>query len=186
VSTTTRRYSYADLLNTPDDGKRYEIIDGELIVSAAPLKEHQRMLYLLSRDLGIHIDGLRLGHLYFAPVDVLLSTGDTVEPDLIFIRRDRLHVYQGSVVHGIPDAALEVPSPTTRERDLGRKFRLYESEGVPEYWIADPDTPDLMLFVLGADARYERVLPVNGRLHSRAIAGFAIDLDALFAELAAD
>jgi Uma2 family endonuclease len=186
MSTTTRRYTYADLLETPDDGNRYEIIDGELIVSAAPLKKHQRMLYLLSRVFGAHIDLWRLGHLYFAPVDVMFSTGDVVQPDLIFIRRDRLHIYQGSIVHGPPDAVLEVLSLSTRERDLGRKRSLFESEGVPEYWVADADTPDLMLFVLGPDGRYERVLPVDGLLHSRAIAGFSINLATLFADLAAD
>src|SRR5262249_32897554 len=149
MSTATRRYTYADLLDTPDDGHRYEIIDGELTVSAAPVQVHQRFLYLLSREFGSVIDRERLGHLYFSPVDVLFSTGDTVQPDLIFIRRERLHIYQGPVVRGVPDAALEVLSNSTRLRDLDVKYKLYESEGVPEYWIADPDLPGLMLFVLG-------------------------------------
>ncbi|MEA2515255.1 MAG: putative restriction endonuclease, partial [Thermomicrobiales bacterium] len=62
----------------------------------------------------------------------------------------------------------------------------YETGGVPEYWIADPDLPDLILFVRGADGRYERVKSVDGILYSQVLAGFSIDLNELFAELAAD
>ncbi len=61
MSTTTRRYTYADLRDTPDDGNRYEIIDGELIVSVAPLVVHQWFLYLLSRRFGDHVDSRKLG-----------------------------------------------------------------------------------------------------------------------------
>jgi Uma2 family endonuclease len=183
MSVTTRRYTYADLLNTPDDGNRYEILDGELIVSAAPVKRHQRMLYLLLLAFASHIEPRHLGHLYFAPVDVMFGTSNVVEPDLIFIRRDRLHIYQDRVVTGAPDIILEALSPTSRVRDLNVKFKLYETAGVPEYWVADPETPGLMLFVLNASGRYEQVHPVDGFLHSHMLPGFAINLLELFAAL---
>jgi Uma2 family endonuclease len=186
MSTTTRRYTYADLLDTPDDGNRYEIIDGELIVSAAPLVVHQWFLYLLSRRFGNHVDRERVGRVLFAPIDVLFSTGDTVEPDLMFIRTERLHILGAAVVNGVPDILLEVLSPSTRGRDLGIKFALYESQGVPEYWVADPEVPELMLFVLGDDGKFERVDPDAGTLRSRVLPGFAIDLDELFTELRAE
>jgi Uma2 family endonuclease len=186
MSTTTRRYTYADLLDTPDDGNRYEIIDGELIVSAAPLVAHQWLLYLLSRRFGDHIDRRRLGRVLFAPVDVLFPSGDTVEPDLIFIRRDRLHIVQAALVKGVPDILLEVLSPSTRDRDLGRKLALYEAEGVPEYWIADPEVPELILLVLGSNGRYERAAPEGRILRSRVLPDFEISLDDLFAEFAAE
>jgi Uma2 family endonuclease len=186
MSVVTHRYSYADLLKTPDDGNRYEILDGELIVSAAPVKRHQRMLYLLLLAFAAHIEPRRLGHLYFAPVDVMFRTSDIVEPDLIFIRRERLHIYQDRIVHGPPDIVVEALSPTSRDRDLGRKRNLYEAEGVPEYWIADPETPGLMLFVLNAAGRYEQVLPIDGKLHSQVLPGFAIDLNELFVALLAE
>jgi Uma2 family endonuclease len=184
TATTTRRYAYADLQHTPDDGNRYEIIGGELIVSAAPLVLHQRFLYLLARRFGDHVDRRRLGRVYFAPIDVKFSTNDVVEPDLIFIRRDRLSIVEAAYVNGPPDALLEVLSASTRGQDLGRKFTLYESEGVPEYWIADPDVPELMLFVLGADGKYERIHPEGGVLRSRVLPEFAIDLNDLYSELA--
>jgi Uma2 family endonuclease len=185
MSTTTRRYTYADLLETPDDGNRYEIIDGELIVSAAPLVIHQWFLYLLSRRFGDHVDREKLGRVLFAPIDVLFSTGDTVEPDLMFIRKDRLHIVSTAVVNGAPDILLEVLSPSTRDRDLGIKLALYESQGVPEYWIADPEIPELILFVLGGSGRYERINPEGGVLRSRVLPDFAIDLGGPFAELTA-
>jgi Uma2 family endonuclease len=185
MSTATRRYTYEDLRNTPDDGKRYEIIDGELIVSAAPVKKHQWLLYLLTRAFGDHVDRRKLGRIYFAPVDVKLFD-DYVEPDLIFIRKDRLGIYEESIVDGPPDAVLEILSPTTRHRDLGVKRALYERARVPEYWIADPDKPELLLFVLNAEGRSEQALPENGSLRSRVLPGFAIDFRRLFADLAAD
>jgi Uma2 family endonuclease len=186
MSTTTRRYTYEDLLKTPDDGNRYEIIDGELIVSAAPLVKHQWLLFLLSLHFGNHVHVRRLGRILFAPVDVMFPSGDTVQPDLIFICQDRLHIVQGALVNGPPDAILEVLSASTRDRDLGIKRAIYEASGVKEYWIADPDVPGLTLLALGADGKYERIEPDNGLLRSRVIPGFAVDLDDLFAEFAAD
>ena len=186
MSTTTRRYTYADLLETPDDGNRYEIIDGELIVSAAPLVIHQWFLYLLSRRFGDYADRHKLGRVLFAPVDILFSTGDTVQPDLVFIRKDRMHILKAALVTGVPDVVLEVLSPSTRDRDLGIKLALYESMGVPEYWIADPEGPELTLLLPGNSGTYERALPEGGLLRSRELPNFEINLSDLYAELTAD
>jgi len=186
MSTTTRRYTYADLRDTPDDGNRYEIIDGELIVSAAPLVVHQWFLYLLSRRFGDHVDSRKLGRVLFAPIDVLFSTGDTVQPDLTFIRKDRLPLVGTALMRGTPDILLEVLSPSTRDRDLGIKFALYESQDVPEYWIADPEIPELILFVLGNYGKHGRVYPEGGILRSRVLPDFAINFNDLFAELMAE
>ncbi len=183
MSTVTRRYTYEDLLHTPDDGNRYEIIDGELIVSPAPRKKHQKLCYRLSRLVGGHVDERDLGEVYFAPVDVSLSGHDVVEPDLLFIRKDRLHIFNDQFVAGPPDLVVEILSPSSRGQDLGKKFALYARAGVPEYWVADPDALDLAIYVLSPQGVYERVEPVAGVLRSTVLPDLVIDLAALFAGL---
>lgn len=179
----TRLLTYDDLLQMPDDGNRYEIIGGELIVSPSPQWNHQRCAYLLTRLIGDYVDSRQLGQVFFAPNDVRLSPHDIVEPDLIYIRADRLDIYRGrKAVQGEPDMVVEIISPSSRKTDLGRKFDLYAASGIPEYWLVDPVTRRFQLFVLRDDG-YVSVAEVDGRLHSEAIPGLVVDPAALFAAL---
>lgn len=180
----TRRYTHADLQLTPeDDGKRYEIIAGELIVSAAPIREHQTLAYRFTLLFGHQVDDRDLGRVYFAPVDVKFTDEDIVEPDVLFIRKDRLHLYRGNTMYGAPDIVLEIHSPSSKNRDKRDKFRLYEKGGVPEYWQADPIGRTLAIFWLNAAGQYEQIEPVNGVFRSRVLPELAIDVAALFADL---
>jgi Uma2 family endonuclease len=183
MSIATRRYTHKDLDETPDDGKRYEIIGGELIVSAAPVRKHQKLSYRFTRLAGDHVDERNLGEVYFAPVDVEFSEEDVVQPDLLFIRADRLHIYRGNTVYGPPDIVLEIHSPSSSERDRTEKFALYERSGAPEYWQADPDGRTLAIYALNASGRYERIEPIDGILRSRVGPELIIDVAALFADL---
>jgi len=89
-----------------------------------------------------------LGRIYFAPVDVRLSPHDIVQPDILFIRRDRLASYQpGGVVEGAPDLVVEIATPTSRLQDDGPKKALYARAGVREYWLVDPAAGGLRVFV---------------------------------------
>ena len=116
-------------------------------------------------------------------MDVRLSPHDVVQPDLLFIRRERLHLYQASgVVDGPPDLVVEILSPSSRSIDLIRKPALYARGGVPEYWQADPDRRTLRIFVL-RHGLYDEVLPENGPLRSTVLPGSVIDPTALFANL---
>ncbi len=183
MSIATRRYTYEDLGDTPDDGKRYEIIGGELIVSAAPVRKHQKLSYRCTQLLGDHVDERDLGEVYYAPVDVAFSEEDVVQPDLLFIRKERLGFYRGNTVYGAPDIVLEIHSPSSGLRDRTEKFALYERGGVREYWQADPDGRTLAIYALNASRRYERIEPIDGVLHSRVLPELAIDVAALFADL---
>src|SRR5829696_1919468 len=183
MSVQARPYTYNDLLQTPDDGNRYEIIDGVLLLAPAPNLDHQDISLALTRIVDAYVRRHRLGRMYYAPVDVRLSPHDIVEPDLLFIRRDRLDIIDSrKYVMGPPDLAVEIISPTSRKIDQERKFALYARSGVPEYWLLDGVNRSLRMFRLDGD-RYVAVEPTEGRLESTVIPGLVLDPAALFAEI---
>lgn len=122
----------------------------------------------------------RLGRVYYAPVDVLLPGGDVVVPDILFIRRDRLHIVGPKAIEGPPDLVVEILSPSTRNRDLGTKMEIYARFGVGEYWLLDPLARGITVFVLRGD-RYEPLPQEGGIARSVVLPGLAIDIAALFA-----
>ena len=183
MSVQTRPLTYDDLCQLPDDGNRYEIIDGELIVSPAPGLDHQGFGIELIAITHAYVRQHRLGLVLHAPVDVRLSPHDVVEPDLIFIRQDRLHIAESRrYVLGPPDLAVEIISPSSVKIDPSRKFNLYERAGVPEYWLVDPRLRTFRMFTLAGE-RYAEVEPHDGRLASVVIPGLVLHPAALFAEV---
>jgi Uma2 family endonuclease len=132
------RVGYSDLLVMPDDGRRYEIHGGELVVVPSPLPIHQiAVVQIVARlhDYARRSGGLALA----APLDIVFDEHDVVQPDVVFFRAERRHLVQPRVVtRAAPDIAVEVLSPSTAAVDRGRKMDLFARYGVPEYWIADP------------------------------------------------
>ena len=130
------KFTHADLLVMPDDGKRREIVDGELIVTPSPKFMHQeisgRIFAAFIRYLEVH----PIGTIAYAPLDVILSDYDVLEPDLLFILNEHRSIIQ-DWVRGAPDLVIEVLSPTTARQDRGPKLKAYARFGVPEYWIVD-------------------------------------------------
>jgi Uma2 family endonuclease len=131
--------TYEDLVGTPEDGRRYEVLDGELVVTPAPLPRHQRNTGNLFRIVDRHVQASDLGVLYFAPVDVILDTTNVVQPDLVFIERVRHRdVKPDQPIRLVPDLVVEIVSRGTKKRDRVTKRELYEHFGVPHYWMLDP------------------------------------------------
>ena len=131
------RLTYQDLCELPYDGKRYEIIQGDLIVSAAPRILHQRVVTRLSHHLLTFVEGNDLGHVFVAPVDVVFSEFDVVEPDIIYISNERARILTEKNVQGAPDLVVEVLSEWTAKIDRTAKLKLYAKYGVAEYWVLD-------------------------------------------------
>ena len=184
MSIATRLLTYDDLCQTPDDFNRYEIIDGELIVTPASVPKHQRMSSRLQRWFGNFVTECELGEIISAPCDVKLAEHDIVQPDLLVIARERLHIIGDKYIDGAPDLVVEILSPTTRRSDRTRKAELYAKAGVREYWLADPDARALTVFRLVlVDSRYEPIEPEGRVVRSTVLPGFAVDADALFAGL---
>ena len=177
-------YTYADLLAMPDDGKRREIIAGELIVSPAPIADHQRVLLRLVLLLSSFARDSQAGELFVAPFDVIFGPNDVVEPDLLFIASDRGRVPgKQNKFEGPPDLVVEVISPSSRRIEFGTKKALYARADVPEYWIADSEHQTFFVHVLETDA-YHTVEPdADGVIASRRFSGLRVDPREIFAVL---
>jgi Uma2 family endonuclease len=147
--TARRKLTYEDYAQIPDDGKRHEIIDGVHYVSPSPNRTHQGLLGNLHFKLMSFINEhreYRLGEVYLAPFDVVLSPHDVVQPDLLFVSTARLGIITEANVQGAPDLAIEILSDSTRRRDETLKRDRYEQHGVQEYWIFDGSRKSIRIF----------------------------------------
>lgn len=141
-------FTYQDYLLLPED-KRYEIVDGHLFMTPAPGTNHQRLLGRLYRFLDDHIRAGLLGEVLISPCDVVLSDTDIVQPDLLFIAKQRQEIVGQKYVSAAPDLVVEILSESTAKRDRGIKAKLYERAGVNELWIVDPWEKTVEIFVRG-------------------------------------
>ncbi len=131
--------TYQDYAALPDDGRRYEIHEGELSVTAAPGSKHQIVSSNLVWALETQVRSRGIGVVLCAPLDIILSDRTVVQPDIVFIATDRLGRISERGIEGAPTLVVEILSPSTSETDRNTKLRLYASYGVPYYWIVDPD-----------------------------------------------
>lgn len=150
------RLKASDMWEAPDDQFRYEVIDGELYMTPAPAWKHQEGLGNLHVILGPWVRRYRLGKIVEAPIGVVLDEQNGVQPDLVYISRERAHIISERGVEGPPDLVVEVLSPSTRARDRGIKMRRYEAAGIPHYWLLDPEAQALEPYRLG-ESGYEQV-----------------------------
>ncbi len=153
-------FTEADLGQLPDDGKRYEILEGDLAVSPSPNRKHQRAVLRLTNFLQ-KMEDAGYGEVYPAPFDIVFDEYNVTEPDVLFIRTNRLSIVTDANVQGAPDLVVEVLSPSTRARDLGVKAHLYARFQVPEYWVVDPDDATLTIYQLTKDG-YQVEGPFHG------------------------
>ena len=135
-----------DLQQLPDDGNRYEIIEGVLYVSPSPRRAHQGTAGALFAILWTWLETRGLGRIYSAPFDVIFSHKNVVEPDVVFVSRERIAIL-GDWIEGVPDLTVEVLSSDPR-LDRVKKLNLYARWGVPHYWILDPVAHVLEAFEL--------------------------------------
>jgi Uma2 family endonuclease len=150
--------TYQDLQYTPADGKRYELVDGELFVSAAPIPLHQRIVMTLSAPLPLHVRERRVGELFVASCDIVFAPSTVLEPDIFFVSPARLHIIGEKYVTGPPDLVVEVLSEGSARTDRQIKFKQYTLYGVPESWLIDPYGRTLQVFrSLGGERQYEPV-----------------------------
>jgi Uma2 family endonuclease len=147
------RFTYRDYRALPEsETARYELLDGDLVMVPSPTFTHQRIVANLMRLLQRDIRQAQLGMVLAAPLDVVLGgTGeeDVVQPDVLFISRERMSIVRDEVVREAPDLVVEVLSPATASRDRTYKRTLYARHGVKEYWLVDPETRTVEVLVLG-------------------------------------
>jgi Uma2 family endonuclease len=150
-----QKLDYSDLAAAPDDGYRYEILEGDLLVTPAPSPLHQRVSKRLQRQLEAYFEARSLGEVFNAPVDLILTFHDVVDPDLVVVAEPKQVSERG--IEGAPLLVVEILSPSTRVRDRTMKARRYAELGIPHYWIVDPDEKRLECFRLQATT-YELLL----------------------------
>ncbi len=131
-------WTYSDYARFPDDGNRYEVIDGEVLVTPAPSPMHQHVLLTLGITLREFVERHRLG-VVLPDVDVLFVSGQFLRPDLVFVPEAAREGITNRGVEKPPGLIVEVLSPTSSSIDRVKKPRRYGDFGVPEYWLADPD-----------------------------------------------
>jgi Uma2 family endonuclease len=135
---TRVRLTYEDYAALPDDGRRYELYEGELSVTPAPGVSHQEVLGNLYVILRGHVNAGVLGKVLIAPADCILEHITVVQPDLMFIATERLSIVSERAIEGAPTLAIEIISPSSLVIDRRRKPQLYARYAVPFYWIVDP------------------------------------------------
>ncbi len=142
-------WTYADYLNFPDDGRRYEIIAGELYMSNAPNSDHQSAVTEISRQVANFVIAHKLGKVLVAPFEVHLSeTSRPVQPDVLFVKAARWPNSKIQFFDGAPDVVVEVISPSSSRLDRVIKFTAYEKAGVAEYWIVNLHTKTVEVYTL--------------------------------------
>ena len=130
----------------PDDGNRYEVIDGVLYMTTAPGFGHQRAIVRLVRYVGLPLEERGVALVTFAPIGVIMPGADPVQPDFLLIRRERASIVaEDGRIRGVPDLIAEVLSPSNPEMDTVIKRAAYARAGVPEYWIVRPGQRDVLV-----------------------------------------
>lgn len=145
-------WTYEDYANLPDDGTRYEVIDGILYRIPGPDPRHQGARVRCSSHLLIHVEFAGLGRVFAAPLDVLLPNARPAQPDIMVVLNHKLHLITDRGIEGPPDLIVEIASPGTRTHDRGTKLAAYARGGVPEYWLAEPadQTIEVLALMEGA------------------------------------
>src|SRR2546425_13202970 len=130
--------TYRDYEALPADGRRYELPDGELFVTAAPGSSHQRLVGALFALLRQHVNELGLGEVYVSPRDCILSDTTVVQSDVVYVESARLSLVSARGIEGPPTLAVAILSPSTLAVDRGVKLQFYARYRVPYYWFVEP------------------------------------------------
>ncbi len=177
---TATRLTYQDYLNTPDD-ERCEIIDGERITAPTPNTPHQRIQSKMGWRAAGFVEERDLGIVFFAPTDVVLSNTDVVQPDLLFISKERTHIITTANIQAAPDLVVEILSPATARRDWHSKRQLYARHGVKEYWLVDPSNKIVWLMLLrNGTLEIEATCYEGDTLTSPTLSGFSLSVNDIF------
>ena len=180
------KLTYDDFVRLPDDGQRHELIDGEHYVTPSPNESHQRTSGNLHYAIRSWLEAHPIGRVYYAPFDVVFSDFDVVEPDLLYVSRERAAVaLTPQHVRGVPELVVEIASKGTRKRDETVKRRLYERSGVTEYWVVDPANEVVRVYsrtAAGFARPVEHSREAGDVLTTPLLPGFELPLTVVFAE----
>jgi Uma2 family endonuclease len=154
-----RSWTYEEFARLPNDGNRYEVVAGDLHVTPAPHPLHTRVAFRLGHQIESFLEQHGLGGwVATSPVDVLLADGDYVQPDLVYIRREREGIVSDRGIEAAPDLVVDVLSASTASRDRGIKRERYAWFGVPHYWLVDLDARHIEVFRMLVDPLHPEII----------------------------
>ena len=175
------KLTYEEFRQLPEDGKRYELIHGEVHLTPSATTKHQCVLQNLSSSLGPFVIKNGLGEVWTAPLDVRLSPDTAVQPDLIFISNSRAKIIKENYIDGAPDLMVEILSPSTAAHDRATKLALYAKARVPEVWLLDPLAKTVEVLKLqGKKYVLDAALGGDQKLTSSQFPGWELPLTDLF------
>lgn len=176
-----KKYTYEDYLKIPDDKGRYELVNGELLMTPSPIPNHQRISGKLEFVVRKFVTENNLGEVFYAPCDVYLDDENVVQPDILFVSKDRLNIIGDKNIQSAPNLVIEIISENSVYRDMVQKKRLYARFGVKEYWIVIPEEKEVEVYILKGEAYqlYKTYTKVD-ILESPSLKGLKIGLKEIF------
>ena len=174
------KFTHADLLVMQNDGKQRQIVDGELFVTPSPKFTHQHILSRINAAFIHYLEAHPIGYALFAPLDVILSEIDVLEPDLLLVLNEHRNILQ-DWVRGAPDLVVEILSPGTVRIDRGPKLRAYARFGVPECWLVDPEEKCVEVYrTAGPTYALHEAFTESRSLTSAMLPGFSLAVAEIF------
>ena len=176
------RLNYEDYLLFPEDGKRHEIIEGEHYMAPAPNVRHQSISRNLEFILNRYVEEHDLGKIFDAPIDVVLSDENIVQPDILFISKKNYEIITPQNIQGAPDLMIEIMSESSRKLDRLIKMKTYGKFGVEEYWVVDPAINQIEIFRKNKAGLklFKSVQEEQGELTSPLFPGLKVNLKKVF------
>jgi Uma2 family endonuclease len=181
-----KHLTYADYLSLPEMKARYSIVDGELVMAAAPTPDHQRIVQRTFVKLDAFVQERQIGTVFLAPLDVVIRRDPlrTRQPDVMFISNARRYIIGRQVIEGGPDLVIEILSPANTRRDLEEKLRDYQSINVHEAWIVATQGQTVEILQLSPE-HIERLglYGLGDRIVSQLLPDLQLTVDEIFPEL---
>jgi len=172
---TRRRATVEEFWSLPESVLPAEYVNGEIIMAPAPMPRHQIAVRNISRALDGFVLRASLGEVYFSPFDVILPSGDVVQPDVFFLNNEEAaRVSPDERLHAVPSLVVEILSPGTTAHDRVTKRAVYEKNGVGEYWIVDAKKRSIAQLVLRRKRYAVKELGGDDVLKSAVLEGFAM------------
>jgi len=174
-------WNYEDYAALPDDGHRYEIVNGVLVMAPAATPEHQDIVGEIYACLRTRVKLAGLGRVFMGPIDVVLGPKNVFQPDVLVVLNAHLDRIQAKKMVGAPDLVVEVVSPGSGVMDRIAKYAVYARAGIPEYWFVKPDDQAIEVFVLEA-GEYHSLGVFRGQdaLPSRVVPGLPVHVEQFF------
>ena len=174
-------WTYDDYAALPDDGHRYEIVNGVLIMAPAPGTDHQSIIVRFSHYMFVHVELTELGRVFSGPIDVELGQKNVYQPDLVIVLNAHLDRVAAKKIIGAPDLVVEVASPSTAAYDRLTKYEKYASAGIAEYWIVKPIRRSIEVLTLEqGEYRSLGIFSGEATLPSRIVPGLPVRVEQFF------